>query len=387
MKRSLLIFGIIFWILIAVFLLGGMVFGMVSGNQFFNFSSMMEVRKEQRFDSLKITTLQVDTLYAVKLEIVDTQEFKVTEYESDRTREEDLFQAEQSGSTLIIRKKNWHINVFNFGSFFGEKKLVIQIPRTYADNVDIQTTSGGITLLHNATWRKVRLHSTSGGIDLHGALTANEAAITSTSGGIRVSAPLDVSGSLNCESTSGGIRTNDMLTANELRLKSTSGGIHINAPLKVSGTLDCDNTSGGIKMNDLVTAKTLNMKSTSGDIRLQEIDAAVYDIHGSSGSIRIEAISGSGSISANSGGVRAKVLNLTGDSYFKSSSGDVHVTLTHSVRFQLRANSNSGGVHANFDLRYTDRGKNSAEAVIGEDSAPALRLQSNSGSIQIKREE
>lgn len=138
----------------------------------------------------------------------------------------------------------------------------------------------------------------------------------SSSGSVEID---DVSGRLSCGSSSGGVRVR--------------GGEGEKAVKTSSGTIRIEDSDGGI-----------NAESSSGSVRIASVDGDI-SVSTSSASIHLEDIVGSLNASSSSGGITGEQITLTGDSFFETSSGSIHVSLENDpdeLRFELT--TSSGGL-------------------------------------------
>lgn len=157
--------------------------------------------------------------------------------------------------------------------------------------------------------------------------------------------------------------------------------------------------SGSVKANGL-SVNELNLTSKSGSVKVDEINCKKAELISTSGSVHIngaadelvcESISGSihseGAFekikaSSTSGSIHADCTKvLTGDSSFQSTSGSVKVALPSESKFKLNFSSTSGSVHNEFS---SDTIGKKGTQTIGDDSVQ-ITASSVSGSIRIKK--
>jgi hypothetical protein len=191
-------------------------------------------------------------------------------------------------------------------------------------------------------------------------ITAN-----SISGNISVR---DVKGDLALETVSGDVRI-----ANAGRIpkaKTISGDVEI-ADTTIEGTMDASTVSGTLFLRK-VTARRLDLHSVSGNVTLQDVECDRIDAQSVSGDVQL-----------------AGALMRGGRYDLGSHSGQVKLSLSGDVGFQLEASSFSGSVRT--DLPLTLQGTGSASGrqrnrrgTFGDGSA-VLDLTTFSGSIVISR--
>jgi len=161
---------------------------------------------------------------------------------------------------------------------------------------------------------RVEVDNSSGDIYAVG-LTADEYRFESTSGDIELT---DIKANLDVESTSGDVELENII--GEINSESTSGDQDING---FSGSLDIESTSGDIEITDFEGEVIAG--STSGNV----------DVARGAGMLRLRATSGN---------IEGYGIELTGDSEFRTSSGNIEMEFTNGVgalSFDLQASSGS----------------------------------------------
>lgn len=139
---------------------------------------------------------------------------------------------------------------------------------------------------------------------------------------------------LTVSATSGDVLLRDIKS--DAKVKSTSGDIDVRG---LQGNLSMRSTSGDQELVDLVG--NLRTESTSGDIKVSRLIGSL-DVSATSGDIELNEIEGSVSASTTSGNTEGERVFLTGDSRFKSTSGDIEISLKNDLEeigFDLRATS------------------------------------------------
>ncbi|MCF8303768.1 MAG: DUF4097 domain-containing protein [Bacteroidales bacterium] len=206
--------------------------------------------------------------------------------------------ARKTGSTLKIWVES---PGFNWGSISISGYLDIQVPEKISVYVD--NSSGDVKAL-SLKGGELYFEASSGNVQLS-AILSNLKAETS-SGNIKVE---QVKGNINAESTSGDQRFSN-----------------------VKGNIETYSSSGDLKFNQVMG--NIKAESSSGDHEYRNVE----------GRLNLEA---------SSGDIEGEGVNLTGDSRFETSSGDIKFDLTNDIEdlsFDLRASSG--------DLRV---GRNKAE--------------------------
>lgn len=292
----------------------------------------------------------------------DGDKIKVSQYGSLDINDEELFQVSTSSDGIhIYIKKDIQLRVFNFFGVYDER-LVVEIPEYFIGNLDLAASSGSIKVLDEFTLKDASFLTTSGSTRIPNNITADNLSISSSSGSIKL----------------GGY-----VTANDLSAKATSGSIRSSMDIKVDGNINLNTSSGSIHVDKDITAKEIYVGTSSGGIRLENVNVEEYDLESSSGSIKVNSISGGGSAKASSGGIHLALANPNGDIYINTTSGSIKVALESSLQFNLTAQTASGGIRTNFATQKNERG-NQAIANIGDNPTVSITAKASSGGIRIE---
>ena len=124
------------------------------------------------------------------------------------------------------------------------------------------------------------------------------------------------------------------------------------------GNLDVESTSGDQRLFDV--EGDIDTRASSGDITISDFDGEV-EVEATSGDIDLRGGTGSMSIRTTSGNIEGNDIRLTGNAYFKASSGDVEIDFENDVSelsFDLTATSGSldAGNKSGEKKLYIDRG-------------------------------
>lgn len=160
---------------------------------------------------------------------------------------------------------------------------------------------------------------------------------------------------LDIDNSSGDIFVAD-LSARESKIEATSGDITLK---RIKADLEVETSSGDISINEVIGS--IDMQSTSGDQRIYDVEGDIdtrassgdITIAGFNGNIELEATSGdidlrggvgSLDVRTTSGNIEGNNIELTGNAYFKASSGDVEIDFENDIKemsFDLTASSGS----------------------------------------------
>jgi len=174
---------------------------------------------------------------------------------------------------------------------------------------------------------------------------------------------------LRIENTSGDLKIVDY-TAENLNVRTTSGDMNLR---NVKSICRLKSTSGDLEARDLIGSVSmvstsgdqeyrsingnLDAEATSGDMELMKIMGAVQ-LSATSGDIDIDGLTGSLRVKTTSGEIDGDYITLNNDAYFKSTSGDIHITLKNELdelSFDLRATSGDlrvGGIRGEDNLSF-----------------------------------
>ena len=178
-----------------------------------------------------------------------------------------------------------------------------------------------------------------------------ELKITNTSGDVIVS---DFTGELEASTTSG-----DMVLKNinsDCWLKTTSGDLRAR---NITGDVKMRSTSGSQEYFEV--QGNLEAQATSGNIECDKIKGNVKAF-ATSGGLDFDGVEGAMEAGTTSGNITGDYVRITGDSRFKSTSGDIYFVFENEIEslgFDLRATSGDlrvGGSRSG-DRIYMDRGQ------------------------------
>ena len=340
MKKGLLIFSIILWTIIAIAIVGLIIFGLNGGfNHMINTGTLI---KSENVSLSNIQNIVVDaSSQTVEIHKISGNSIKISQYGSTKTSNERLFLISASEDAVhIYFNSNHNFSLFDFNI---SEKLVIEIPEEFTGDLDAKASSGNVKIEDDFKLKNALLQSQSGNISIVRNLTA---------------------GSLNAETSSGDINS------------------HMNITVDEEVVLKC--SSGNINLDGDLAARDLNARTNSGRIRLGNVNVEKYSLQSSSGNIKAESISGGGEAEASSGDIQLSLKNPKGNVKLTSNSGSIRIVLEPSLQFTLAAQTNSGGIHTNFATMSNGK-NNKATAKIGDNPTVSIIAQASSGGIRIER--
>ena len=365
MKSKLLRAAIVFWGVLLALLLGLLILSLTGVIHMSSFANTRfvpaELIREDTFDLRELSGLTIrGRAEGIHVNLVSGDMMAVRQY--GNPRKDASFTDERTAAsggpalTLKIPNKSW-FNWFNW----GEKRLEIDLPASYAGDLKLSTVSGAVNCPGGFEVRTLALSSTSGRITL-GASTADHLTLDTVSGGISME-NVTVVGDVELDTTSGAIRAGD-IRANNVKLDSVSGSIH----------------AGTVALEGRAVIGT-----TSGSVRIGALSCRDYDIGSVSGRLSVETVlSGCGRLHTTSGGISAAGVALTGALTASTVSGSVTLSLAPGQNCDLQLSSTSGGLHGNVPLNYSGSRKHSATATVGA-GGPLLSVSTTSGGITVNQ--
>lgn len=226
-------------------------------------------------------------------------------------------------------------------------------------------------------------------------LHANTYHCTASSGGMNIS---DIQGKAMYFKTTSGKMNVKNLNAEQIDVHGSSGKYLLK---NIVGDLDIRLTSGKIEADNL-SGNTLNFKVSSGKMKIKNVECNQLKVTGASGEVDIQntkaeqadvevtsgkidmaMVEGQLNVKTSSGKINYKMNALYNDTKLKSSSGVISVQLNKDPNVQVKANSSSGSIDINRELKHaTVLSKTKIEGELGE-GASLLDISTSSGKITI----
>ncbi len=220
--------------------------------------------------------------------------------------------------TLYLREHDDRRWVDHIGILYAARPLMLYLPEGIYNSLTVETVSSSLKCEASE-------------------LSFYTVDLTSSSGSIRFSTP--VLSALYAESTSGGIHVANASPENVF-LNSTSGNISAENVQARAG-FEAVATSGSVTVKNC-NAKRIMLKSTSGSIKLTKSAPVNIDLHTTSGSMRLDGVVASGTLSAKSASGSIKLEGCdAGNLQLESTSGSIGGTLLSDKWFDTRSTSGS----------------------------------------------
>lgn len=174
--------------------------------------------------------------------------------------DERIIALERRGSTLAVTRSSYGWQLFTTPGY-SRSYIDIYLPQSYHQALEIDLTSGSVTMHDDRQLSEFSIDITSGDIDVKH-IEAQSATVEMTSGNVQIEGLSVDSFDMDC--TSGNIRVDS--AAGSGKLWTTSGSIHLER-LELTDTLSLELTSGSINVG-LAGNPNLQFKAsrTSGSI-------------------------------------------------------------------------------------------------------------------------
>ncbi|MCL2084036.1 MAG: DUF4097 domain-containing protein, partial [Oscillospiraceae bacterium] len=158
--------------------------------------------KEETFSIKDIRRFSLESgSYGVYVRAVDGVTASVRQYSN---HSDSPFTMDKTGSEVSVNARQNGVSIGLF--FIWNRRIEIDIPRSWAGDVNFTTSSGGLTLEDNFKWAVASLQASSGGINIKYPLTTESLSLRASSGGIRISDGLTAGKQIQIRATSGGVR-------------------------------------------------------------------------------------------------------------------------------------------------------------------------------------
>lgn len=207
---------------------------------------------EETHDIENINTININTISGdIRFKTNTENNIKIEVYGDEKN----IIEVENNNNILDI-EYDIETNIC-IGICYQEEYIIVYIPDTYNNKININTTSGDIKGI-NLKEASIDLKTKSGDVQINN---------------------ID---KLNINSTSGDINIKNI---NNLDLKTNSGDVNINT---INNKVNIQSTSGDIEINNLLLTESSNIKANSGDIEIDKTNDIYIDAFTTSGEIKIK---------------------------------------------------------------------------------------------------
>ena len=313
----------------------------------------VEETLETDIKSIEMNLQDID----VEVHLVESDTVEVIEYASNDEDEELVEMKQDAGKVVIQSKESKHRGFWKWLKWgnTNKRKIEVNIPNKFKEQLQIVTLSGDIKIEENWTLAGLELFTASGDIHL---------------GEIKADSEI--------ESASGDIYINALL-GKEHQLKTASGEISLE---KGEGNFEIASISGDQRLG-IIMGKSHEISSTSGSIDIEEIEGTC-DMTSVSGAFNVEHLSGDGKAKLTSGEFCVEELDLQGDLKVETLSGEVELTFTSDSNAAIELKSKSGGIKGDMPISYAGINKTNGVAEIGNGTSNHVEIETVSGDIYIE---
>ena len=259
----------------AYLLIGFFIFAITNQGDFDFGSLTREVKLKDNFKSEdKEVKNIVINIPNGDIEIKNSEDDNVlVEYYTNKKKNSKI---EYSDNEIVLKENK--INFFCFGLCNGKRKVIIYLPQSYENKLDLKTVSGDIITSLDLSNNKVTLKTVSGDIKIG---NVKSPSISTTSGDIIVG---DVNGKSSFSTVSGDVKAS-----------------------AINGSFSISTTSGDITISSINIDKDSSIKTVSGDTDIYNNESDIY--------VDYSSVSGKSNIKYNNrkSDVTLKVKSVSGD--------------------------------------------------------------------------
>ena len=276
-SKDLIISLIVILSVFALSLAGMLLFLLRNGSSvIFNFdfgNTNLELIDSKETEPSEINKIYFN-LYSTDVIVKDSENEKIlVEYYSNRENNPKI---ELSKESIIVDESKYDVSCVGFCN--SRRRVVLYLPSTYEEQIEIETKSGDVTGLKDLSNNNLKIKTSSGDVTLN---QTNKVNVTTSSGDINI----DKTETVKATTSSGEIEINTIL--GKATLQTSSGDVEItkivlkedSSIITSSGDVDIENNEGNcfvevqtssgdqrIKKSDRKSDVVLNIKTSSGDI-------------------------------------------------------------------------------------------------------------------------
>lgn len=248
MKKTSIKILITIWSAILIALIAVLIYFMKSYGDTGAFSikgGNTEIQKQENISLNKCSKISVDFSSSnIIVNSSNDDKLKVVQESSHKISKLRQFVIQKNGNEILIKRNG--LFIFNILNFNFNEKLEIYIPKKYAKDLSVKTSSGEVQFYGNGlAVNEAYIKSTSGDIKIRN-LKCKDYNIKAVSGNINAD---NIEGSGNINTTSGNIDVRYSEICKYSYLKATSGNVNIKIPKKISFEFYGKSTSGDVNSN------------------------------------------------------------------------------------------------------------------------------------------
>lgn len=224
--------------------------------------------------------------------------------------------------TLSVERydtRKWYEHI---GVYWGDIEIVVYLPQSTYGKLSAKNLSGDIKIPEVFSFSSADIQSTSGNVNFS-AEVENDLTVKTVSGEVYIgkTAPQK----LNVQSTSGDVTVEAVKAETSIKVKAVSGDIELTDAQCQS--LTTDTTSGEVEFLNVIANENVRIESVSGDIELHKCDAQTLWLKTTSGNISgalltekiffTDTLSGNVNVPKTASGGKCEIKTTSGDIEFE----------------------------------------------------------------------
>lgn len=253
MNKRLIKILIIIWAVIAFIAAAFLVYGIshAGGFSIFEFGHIDGSYAVQKSQSIQISNCNKISLNFprgnVIIQTTDEPNLKVVQSASRKLKDKDKFVIEKQGDNIQIetdaKNRAFTFSIFDFDTDTFNEKIEIYIPKSYAKDLDINTSSGNVLFSSDMKLNNINCRQSSGDFKIQNSITGNGVNVKSSSGNVDIA----------------------NLYSKNYDIQATSGNVYVGS---ISGSGRAKTASGNVRINYKSIDEYSNVAATSGNVKL-----------------------------------------------------------------------------------------------------------------------
>lgn len=336
------------------------------------------INKEKNIPIKGISEIYIES-QTVSMNIIptDSSDLKVHLYGNYRGSEESLknynLDTRVDDGKIYVQtvEPRWHINLLPIQM---EMKLDIYLPKSYAENLKFENSTGAIRG-GDFKAKEFICKASTGSINL-GKVEANEVNIKTSTSSIKAN---EIIGASEITSGTGSIDIG-RLSGKHPIIKDNTGSINID---EITGDSEASTSTGTIRIGKITG--NIEASTGTGSINVDELRASDSRIKSNTGSIKVHNMTGNTVIKGGTTSVWVDYAEFNNNSIdIQTNTGRIDLGLPKESKFYLDAKTNTGSVNCEFPvtINNTDDNKRSLQgSVAGGTSKVFLRTGTSSISV------
>lgn len=158
-----------------------------------------------------------------------------------------------------------------------------------------------------------------------------------------------------------------------LKLQLSVGDINFDSALNMNN-IELKLSTGDVNFNKSVKCNSFALEGITGDLNINSLLSKNYAISVNTGSIKVSNLSGMGYIYTTTGDIYCDIYNLTGNTDFSSSVGDINLNIKKESNFIINASCDIGEIKTDFK-----------ENSVGTNPTNILTIDSGCGDVNINK--